>query len=334
MEKTLFTTYNFNLPDDDTESNRSFTFTIDLTPIVESLSLAQSNFSNSSGTSNGPASAAQCTISYEGENSPFVLIFEDSKISERCELSTFLNIELAHLLKENNTPNFQDDEDETDARNGFEIDQNSIQLECIIKSDVLYDALKDLKDLETEEVYFYFANDRSQTNRNGNGKANRVFAIVSKSMMGNSLLSLPNEISILEKLKVYSGDERNGSNTKDSLSAFKFNLFHMCFKAIRLSNKCKIQKDFNNLLNLNLLCFKNESGSILPKNYSGSVINFKIFENVSAREDVNSIRRFIDKSLNLSESNGSGNQSKRLVKDPLIPPSIIQDTGIDVPIFL
>lgn len=318
LEKGLFTTYDYN-----NFEERSTTFTLDLTPIVESLSLAHSNATYSSNNQgNGSSSTIQCTLSYEGDNSPFVLIFEDSKISERCEFSTFLNLELSHLLRQN-----IDDND----RDVFEIDQTEVELECIISSDVFFDALKDLKDLETEEIFMYF-----ELNKERN-KSNKTFAIISKSIMGNSLLSLPNEISILEKLKI------NCVEDFDLLS-FKFSIFQMCFKAIKLSNKCKLQKDNNNLLKVNLLCFKNEIGSILPKNYSGTVINFKIFENIVDADDINQIKKFIDKSLNSNNNiinlirrnnaakNASNNENNN--ENNEVTQSIIPDSGIDVPIFL
>ncbi|CCH44644.1 DNA damage checkpoint control protein RAD17 [Wickerhamomyces ciferrii] len=265
LEKSLFTTYQYNPQTkdkdnnddtDDSDSNSDSNsidntnqnkFAVDLTPIAESLSLASKNNTQFNGNNNNYYSQTECTIFYKGSGYPFILIFEDNKMIERCEFSTFINLE----LEANNI--------------GFELNQNDLLVEGIIKSDVLYDALKDLKDINSEQIYIYATS--QQDNNNNNNKSYERLALISKSEVGNSTLYLPNEKSILEKLIIYNNDQYN-------LSCYEFNIFNKFLKSIKLSNKCKFKKD-SNKLSLNLLSLY---GFDLPKNYTGTIFDFKILQ--------------------------------------------------------
>lgn len=265
---------------------------MELTPIAESLSLAsKSSSSTNSATSN---TSTDCTVFYKGNGFPFILIFEDNKMIERCEFSTFINLE----LEANNL--------------GFELNQREILMEGIIKADVLYDALKDLKDINAEEIFIH------GSNRNGKNK----FAIISKSDVGHSTLYLPNERSILEKLIV------NTKNKMD-ISCYKFTIFNKFLKTIKLSNKCKFKRD-ENILSLNLLSL---FGSDLPKNYTGTVIDFKILQ-LSDKDEL-----FENLISDKEEEEIEENSQHYLPRDHN---NILQNAeeedegngGIDVPIFL
>lgn len=236
------------------------TFNIDLKPIVESLTLNQSH-------------TVECTIHYKVKGDPFILIFEDSKIMERCEFNTFVETEMPR----------------------FEVME--VEMEGIIQCDVLYDSLRDLRDLNSEEIYLY-----------GDTQRRPKFAIVSKSEMGESIVYLPNEKSILEKLEV--------SNQNLDLSCYKFSIFEKCLKSLKISTKCKFQKD-DALLSLSLLSEKTDG---LPNGYNGTIIEFQILQLVDKDEQIEELR----KRFKLEEEPV---QLQHGVEE-------IDDINIDVPIFL
>lgn len=294
MEKSLFTTYQYNptasnsdTDDSDNESqngNDQDKFAVELTTIAESLSLASKD-------NTGSNSNTECTVFYKGSGHPFILIFEDNKMIERCEFSTFINLE----LEANNL--------------GFELKQRELLLEGIIKSDVLYDALKDLKDISAEEIYIY------GSNRNHKNK----LAIISKSDVGQSTLYLPNERSILEKLIVH-------SPAKVDKSCYKFSIFNRFLRAIRLSNKCKFKRD-ENILSLNLLSLH---GGDLPKNYTGTVIDFKILQLSDKEDEVDQLimedEGEAEEPVHYYHVNNNREEEEEEEEE--------ENGGIDVPIFL
>lgn len=276
LERGLFTTYTHTGEEgrDTSESDDiDSKFTVDLVPIVEALSLANNN----------QISATQCTMIYQGTGHPFILIFEDSKMTERCEFSTYVNLDFeANSL-------------------GFELNQDDIVMEGMVKADIFYDALKDLKDINTDEIFIYASTQN---------KRNKKLAIIAKGEMGNSTFQLPNDRSILEKLSV-------SNSSKIDVSCYKFSLFNMALRAMKLSNKCKFKRD-PSILSMNLLSLY---GNDLPKNYTGTVIDFKLLQ-LSDKED--DIRDFVH------ENNEA---SQPLVRQPQVeeePDSV----GIEVPVFL
>ena len=312
LEKSLFTTYQYNpsrpnvtrREDSDTEESdlddqEKDKFAVDLVPIVESLSLASKNNNNGNNFTAAAYgnSSTDCTVFYKGSGYPFILIFEDNKMIERCEFSTFINLE----LEANNL--------------GFELNQRNLLIEGIIKADVLYDALKDLKDIGAEEIYIYGSNKNHKTK----------FAIISKSDVGHSTLYLPNERSILEKLIVT-------TKNKIDISCYKFAIFNKFLKSIKLSNKCKFKRD-ENILSLNLLSLH---GFDLPKNYTGTVIDFKIlqlsdkdeqFEHLISDDDEEEIEQEESQHYQLPPTNNNNYQT-------YIDQEEEENGGIDVPIFL
>lgn len=295
LEKSLFTTYQYNPTtsdsdtddsDNESENGNQDKFAVELTTISESLSLASKN-------NTGSNSNTECTVFYKGTGHPFILIFEDNKMIERCEFSTFINLE----LEANNL--------------GFELNQRELLLEGIIKSDVLYDALKDLKDISAEEIYIY------GSNRNHKNK----FAIISKSDVGHSTLYLPNERSILEKLIVH------GTNKVD-ISCYKFSIFNRFLRAIRLSNKCKFKRD-ENILSLNLLSLH---GGDLPKNYTGTVIDFKILQLSDKEDQVDQL--IMEDELEVEEPVKYYHPHENGQRQEEDEEEEVENGGIDVPIFL
>lgn len=285
LEKGLFTNYFFNGAlqggEDEDEDKTEVRFTVDIIPIVESLSLV--NRTQTTGT--------QCSLIYQGDGYPFVLIYEDSKITERCEFSTYVNLD----FEANNM--------------GFELNQDEILMEGMIKADVLYDALKDLKDINTEDIYLYASTKRSRHKR---------LAIISKGEMGNSSLYLPNDRSIMEQLHV-------SNESKIDVSCYKFSIFNMALRAMRLSNKCKFKRD-HNILSLNLLCL---FGNDLPKNYTGTVFDFKMLQLVDRDEQ---IQYFIEENEESDKTDATA--APQADHDYDNNDQDNNDVDIDVPVFL
>lgn len=255
FEKKLFTTFDFNLAfdcdedDDDNNNNNNYNkFIINIKPIVESLSLALKN-----------VSSTECTLFYKGHGSPFMLIFEDNKMIERCEFQPIINLEL----------------EETNS--GFEINQNNLLIEGTIKSKVFYNSIKDLKDINTEEIFICGLNSK--------------LSIISKSDMGLSKIFLPNEKSILDNLII------NNNNNID-ISCYKFSIFELCLKSMKLSTKCKFKRD-ENLLSLHLL---NLFGNDLPRNYSGTIVEFKFLQLVDKELEMKSILKNLDEINDLNDN--------------------------------
>jgi cell cycle checkpoint protein len=255
LEKGLFTTYSYNRTtsrehnDEDTDYGNSddedddTKFTVDLVPIVESLSLANKN----------QVSATHCTMIYQGSGYPFILIFEDSKMTERCEFSTYVNLDF-----------------EANSM-GFELNQDEILMEGMIKADVLYDAFKDLKDINTEEIFIYAS---TQNQRH------KKLAIIAKSDMGNSTFHLPSDRSILEKLLI-------SETIKIDVSCFKYSLFSMALRGMKLSKICKFKRDAH-ILSLHLLSL---FGNDLPKNYTGTVIDFKLLQLSDKEKEIEDVTK-------------------------------------------
>lgn len=316
LEKGLFTTYTYSSPlgkprrtrekcdedsddtdygcdsDDEADDAESIDakFSMDLRSVVESLSLVNRT----------QVSTTHCTMIYQGYGHPFVLVFEDSKITERCEFATYVNLDL-------DPDNY-----------GFDLNQEEILLEGIIKADVLYDALKDLKDINTEEIFIY-ASTRDKTN---NVREN-VLAIVAKSEMGISTFNLPNDRSILEKLHIKSSE-------KVDVSCYNGILFCLVTRAMKLSSKCKFKRD-ESLLSINML---STYGNDIPKDYYGTVFEFKLLQQMS--DWLGTIEDYMkDHSLNqpgpqhIGQVHNQGQHFEELEQDD-------DDDGvaIDVPVFL
>ncbi|ODV93110.1 hypothetical protein PACTADRAFT_20287, partial [Pachysolen tannophilus NRRL Y-2460] len=271
LDSKFFDSFNYNpIKTSSISDSKNIKFGLDLFLFVESVSLVNnynSNLSNSNNHNNGIGGVTVktiCTLSYEGYGNPFILSFEDDKMLERVEFQTYDDL----------------DEDE-DFPHYFEIDNDKLILEIILKSPILYDILKDLKEIQTEEILIY--------GDTKNGKKNLIF--ISKGELGYSKLVFPSNRSILEQLVIYKAialknvsyddevynfpDEENieyiPTNTDSLTSFYKFNYFNKLTRAVKLSSKLKIKKDAKGLTSINLL-IKDE------KNLSNSVIEFQILE--------------------------------------------------------
>ncbi|ODV59970.1 Rad17p ASCRUDRAFT_71440 [Ascoidea rubescens DSM 1968] len=273
---------NDEIEHDDNEKNDDIIKVIvDLKTITESFSVA-SSLSKKEDILND----IYCTMSYEGAGYPFIIEFDDYKIHEICEFSTYVN--------------FDDEVDDKDAGNnldlyyGLNLNYNEIIFDMIINGDVMFNILKDLKDINTEELYIYAGSYKKKTRNNGyffaetdtseNKCANSENNIntregyrienevifISKGELGYSRLILPQDRSILEKLVLKKFNNINGqletAINDEIISNFKFESFFKIFRAIRSSSRIRFQKDNNGVLGIHLLSsFNIEDHVINPK---------------------------------------------------------------------
>ncbi|SCU78952.1 LADA_0A08790g1_1 [Lachancea dasiensis] len=267
LSKELFICYRYNAQDDNPDAHTKVCLKIN--HILDSVSVV----------SRDKDDIVECTLSYDGEGSPFVLIFEDSVITEKVEYSTY-------LVKE------------WDAT-GLELDTNAVTSECIMKGDVLYGALQDLKEIGCKECYTYAKSSKS-------GK--RVFALISRSQLGLSKIMLPGERSILEKLEVYDATSHEQVYDVPVLGYFDFSTLDKIRPSAKTASKVMLRKDAHGLLSINMLSqtddviltdarrsrSTNWERASSSNDYPGIVIDISIVEKVRIDEaDDDSEARFL-----------------------------------------
>ncbi|CCK70286.1 Rad17p KNAG_0E00180 [Huiozyma naganishii CBS 8797] len=169
----------------------------------------------------------ECTLTYDGHGSPFILIFEDSFIEERVEYSTLL---------------FNDFDSNV---NGLQLAKDEIVFECIIKGDTLYNALKELKEIGCKQCYLY-----AKTSETGHES---VFAIIAKSDLGFSKIILPNNRSIIEKLEIYKGDSTTLLYDTPVVGFFDFNSIDKIRLSVKIASKVLFRMDAQQVLSVNIL---------------------------------------------------------------------------------
>lgn len=251
LSKELFISYSYECDDSDQTK-----LCLKINHLLDSVNVASRNADD----------AVECTLSYNGYGSPFVLTFEDSMISERVEYSTYLNGKFDN--------------------SGLELDRDQVLFECIVKGDILYAAIKDLKEIGCKECYLYV-----ELNEGGNN----VFALISKSQLGFSRIKLPNSRSILEKLEVYDSDSTTLLYGKPIIGFFDFNCFDKIRQSTKVASKVLLRMDVHGLLSVNILSQtddvliadtrnSNARQLQLPKNYPGIVIEVCMLEKESIDE--------------------------------------------------
>lgn len=242
---------------------------VKISHLLDSFSVANRNIDD----------VVECTMSYDGYGSPFLLIFEDSTISERVEYSTYLTQGI--------------------DEGGLELDRDQVTFECIIKGDVLYAAMNDLKETGCKECYLYVKSD---------AHGDHTFAIVSRSQLGLSKIRLPSSKSILEKLEVYDTDFKSLVHDKPIVATFDFSLFDKIRMSVRIASKVLFRMDSHGNLSVNILSqvgdvivtdsrtaagrsrtFGSGKQVQLPRDYPGIVVEFNLLEKdhydeASARE--------------------------------------------------
>lgn len=258
LSRELFMSYSYR-----NETEDHMKLCVKINHILDSVSVMNRNTDD----------IVECTLSYDGHGSPFVLIFEDSFISERVEYSTY-------LIKDFDT-------------NGLELDRERISFEAIIKGEALYSALKDLKEIGCKECYVYAKTDANDEN---------VFALISKSQLGFSKIKLPSNRSILEKLQVFDGDSTTVLDGSAVIGFFDFTSFDKIRKSTKIASKVLFRMDAHGVLSVNILSQTDDviitdttrpSNSRLvtgvrqlqlPKDYPGIVIEVCMLEKESIDE--------------------------------------------------
>ena len=132
------------------------------------------------------------------------------------------------------------------------IDYERVEMEAMVRSDVLTNILLDLWQIDTENLFIYAEAD--------------TLTFISNGPIGTSKLIFPNDKDVLEKLEI-SGDKRY------VVSQFSYETFYRLFRAVRLSSKCKLIKDAHGCFSIQLLCKK------LPlSGYSGTLVTINMME--------------------------------------------------------
>ncbi|KAL6938221.1 hypothetical protein ACO0RG_004765 [Hanseniaspora osmophila] len=281
LSKDLFTLYNFD------SSKAPFEkVCVKLNHILDSVNVANNvNNSGTGGSSNSnnnnnnnnndETDFLECTLSYDGDGTPFVFIFEDALITERMEYSTY-------LIKE------------MDVFDILQIDLDRIEYECIIQGDILFNTLQDLKELDCKECYLYVSAKK-------NNKPHFSF-IFKNEQLGLSRISLPSERTCLEKVEFMNnadGQRDQSAPQEESISYFDFQMLDKISKSVKIASKVLFRKDTRGVLSVNILSktnniipvgnFRKSSATlqnrkktnVLPKNYSGIVIDITMIEKES-----------------------------------------------------
>ncbi|BAO40661.1 DNA damage checkpoint control protein RAD17 [Kluyveromyces marxianus] len=232
---------------------------------VTKVSLRLDHLLDSLNINNDHDEIIECTLSFNGDGYPFTLIFENELITETAEYSTY-------LLK---------DFDST----GLILDREQLQFECIMKGDILYNALHDLKEIGCKDCYFYGILNKS-TKR-------PLFALISRSQQGLSKIILPNERSILEKFEIYSNDSTTLLYDQPMITVFDHSTLDKIRKSSRIASKVMIRKDAHGLMTVNMLNdtkdvlrsndretkrAKQSSTASLPIHYPGIIIEASMLE--------------------------------------------------------
>lgn len=263
IDASLFSNYDLQLPLDldSRQECRDMRIGVDVQLISDSFSAAAATVaskSKSSTTSFSSAADVVCFIKYEGEGHSLVIEFEDRLMSEKIEFATFYtDFEYPY------------DPDAGDDGNALLVDHEAIQMEIIVKSDLLANLLQDLQHVNTEDLFLFASNGE----RPGKGSQNQL-NFISRGDIGYLKLLFPSARTMLEKLEIYTQERGEMVPCKGTvLACFAFLPFIKIFRAVKLSSKCKITKDSSGVLSLQLLC-KNPAVA----NYLGSLITFNMLE--------------------------------------------------------
>ncbi|CDH13180.1 probable DNA damage checkpoint control protein RAD17 [Zygosaccharomyces bailii ISA1307] len=251
LSKELFISYSY-----ENEDESQTKLCLKINHLLDSVNVASRNADD----------VVECTLSYKGYGSPFILTFEDSMISERVEYSTYLS------------GGFDN--------SGLELDRNQILFECIVKGDILHAVIKDFKEIGCKDCYLYAELDED---------GNNMFALISKSQLGFSRIRLPNSRSILEKIEVYDSDSTTLVYGKPVVGFFDFNCFDKIRQSTKVASKVLLRMDVHGLLSVNILSqtddvliahTRNSNGRQpqLPKDYPGIVIEVCMLEKESIDE--------------------------------------------------
>ncbi|AET39813.1 Rad17p Ecym_5010 [Eremothecium cymbalariae DBVPG len=254
LSKELFQYYNYRGDADGEDEDSHVKLSMKVNHILDTVSVANRDKDD----------VMECTLSYNGDGYPFVIILEDSMITEKVEYSTYL----------------LNDIDST----GLELDRTRLDFECIIKGDILHSALKDLKEIGCKDCYIYTVT---------NTHTRPIFALISKSQLGFSKIILPSERSILEKLEIYDSDSTTIVHDSPVIGMFDFSSLDKLRLSTKIASKVLIRRDVHGLLTINILSQTNDvlmadkkpataNRNNLPIEYPGIVIEVSLLEKAAA----------------------------------------------------
>lgn len=266
IDASLFSTYSLSGGGwSQNSQNGELRLGIDAQLVSDSLAAAASTAlprakSGGSGVTAATSDTVVCYMKYFGEGHPLIIEFDDRLISELIEFVTF------HFEFE-----YPYDADENENASELLVNHELIQLEVILKSDLLANLLLDLQQLNTQVLHLYASN---ATRAKGKDGLSNQLNFISKGSIGYLKLIFPNAKTMLERMEIFRNCNGSMTPTHDSiLSSFNFLPFLRIFRAVKLSTRCKMMKDVSGVFSVQLLC-KNVNMS----SYPGTLITFNMLE--------------------------------------------------------
>ncbi|AOA63368.1 DNA damage checkpoint protein [Komagataella phaffii CBS 7435] len=274
LAKSLFTSFILNADHNAQESNTQISVTqdsdqleeseislsLDVQLFVESVNIHtshQTTFGGNNASTNTDKNEIECTFSYQGDGHPFAVIFEDNAILERVEFQTYA--------------------DQEDFEERFSLDETELVLSTLLSGSLLYDVMKDLKDVNTDALIVYVKDNPIPSNRK--------LVFISQSEIGHSKHQYPSQKIYLQDLSVWKPQKMNDNlefnqTISDSLTCYyRFETWAKIFRSFKISNRIKLQKSISGLTSTSLLVRNPHDQS-----YTGSVIDFRFWENVNDEE--------------------------------------------------
>lgn len=193
---------------------------------------------------NDPEGKHTCIFSYDGLGSPFVIEFDDNLISERIEMHTYVH-------------------DIDDGSHVLGIDRSRVHFEITLDLKTFTALLESLHNVGTTEVSLNISNTPETDIRHQltGGNHNSLF-FVSKGPIGLMKVIYPGMPTVLERVDIYDDSDNPTPITSQVLLLYSFKQLGQILKAVRLSSKCKLVKDYRGVLLLQLLC-RNQSNATL-----------------------------------------------------------------------
>lgn len=174
--------------------------------------------SGKSGSGKLVTKSITCRFSYAGPGHPFRLYFKEGRnLSTLCEFTTY---------------------EDYGALDMIELDLDNIVQKIIIKGQYLEDAIGELESLGTEVV----------TVRASSVVAPH-FSLASQGDMGETMLSFPNERSILETFIVETDHVPPGQNVTVA-NSYQYNLIKMSRPALTIASRVSLRCDDNGFMSL------------------------------------------------------------------------------------
>lgn len=209
---------------------------------------------------NDPDGKHTCIFSYEGIGMPFIIEFEDNLMTERIELHTYVH-------------------DIDDGPNVLGIDRSRLHFDITLDLKTFTALLESLHLVGTTEVSMNISNTPEHDIRYQltGGNHNSLF-FVSKSPIGLMKLIYPGMPTVLERVDIYDDSDNPSLITSRVLLLYSFKQLGQILKAVRLSSKCKLLKDYHGVLLLQLLC-RNQSHATLMTYNLVELLNVEIVYN-------------------------------------------------------